>query len=222
MAAFVTGTRSRPGPRGVREGQHRLAPGRWRDHRLWPHLGRILRQALAVTPAFKQFSGIDVQFQKIHPRELRQKAILDLSTKTGTWATSATDPMYYPLYVANGWIDPLDDFLDDPYLTDKAWFDYEDILRELARGRLDRRRALRHPLRRRGDDPDLPERRLRQARPQARRDPRRVRRQRRQMNDPRTGCGARRSAASRAPGRTCTSTRRSSSPTAASGSTATS
>ena len=36
--------------------------------------------------------------------------------------------MYYPLYVSNGWIDPLTDFLDNPDLTDKAWFDYEDIL----------------------------------------------------------------------------------------------
>ena len=64
-----------------------------------------------MTPTFEALTGITVQYQKIHPRELRQKAILDLSAKTGNLHTSATDPMYYALYVANGWIDPLDDYL---------------------------------------------------------------------------------------------------------------
>jgi multiple sugar transport system substrate-binding protein len=82
----------------------------------------------AVLPQFRELSGIDVRLEPTPPGQIRQKAILDLSSKTGTWATSATDPMYYPLYVANGWIDPLTDFLDNPDLTDKAWFDYEDIL----------------------------------------------------------------------------------------------
>ena len=36
--------------------------------------------------------------------------------------------MYYALYVANGWIDPLDDFLGDASLTDPAWFDADDII----------------------------------------------------------------------------------------------
>jgi multiple sugar transport system substrate-binding protein len=37
--------------------------------------------------------------------------------------------MYYPLYVANKWVDPLDRYLNDPALTDAAWFRYEDILK---------------------------------------------------------------------------------------------
>jgi multiple sugar transport system substrate-binding protein len=82
----------------------------------------------ALMPAFKQLSGVDVQLQKIHPRDLRQKAILDLSAKTANLATSATDPMYYPLYVSNQWVDPLDDFLNDSSLTDPAWFDVEDVI----------------------------------------------------------------------------------------------
>jgi len=83
---------------------------------------------IAVTPTFEALTGITVQYQKIHPRELRQKAILDLSAKTGNLHTSATDPMYYALYVANGWIDPLDDYLGDSSLTDPAWFDPDDII----------------------------------------------------------------------------------------------
>jgi multiple sugar transport system substrate-binding protein len=82
----------------------------------------------AVLPEFRELSGVDVTLEPTPPGQIRQKAILDLSSKTGTWATSATDPMYYPLYASNGWIDPLTDFLDNPDLTDKAWFDYDDIL----------------------------------------------------------------------------------------------
>jgi multiple sugar transport system substrate-binding protein len=36
--------------------------------------------------------------------------------------------MYYPLYVANKWVEPLDAYLKDAKLTDAAWYAYEDIL----------------------------------------------------------------------------------------------
>jgi len=55
--------------------------------------------------------------------------MLDLSSKTATYATSATDPMYYPLYVSNKWVEPLDKYLGDSALTDAAWFNYDDILK---------------------------------------------------------------------------------------------
>jgi multiple sugar transport system substrate-binding protein len=51
-----------------------------------------------------------------------------LSSKTGTWASHAADPMYYPLYVSNGWVDPLDGYLGNAKMTDDKWFDYNDIL----------------------------------------------------------------------------------------------
>ena len=50
-----------------------------------------------------------------------------IASKTGTWASHAADPMYYMLYVANGWIDPIDDYLGDAKLTDDSWFMFEDI-----------------------------------------------------------------------------------------------
>lgn len=81
-----------------------------------------------VLPDFETLTGVDVRLEMIPPGQIRQKAVLDLSSKTGTYASHAADPMYYPLYVANGWIDPLDHYLDDDKLTDNAWFDYEDIL----------------------------------------------------------------------------------------------
>ena len=83
---------------------------------------------IAVAPAFEELTGVTVRFEKIPPGQIRQKIMLDLSTGTGTYATHAADPMYYPLYVSNGWVDPLDQYLEDSDLTDAAWFRYEDIL----------------------------------------------------------------------------------------------
>jgi multiple sugar transport system substrate-binding protein len=65
----------------------------------------------------------------VPPGQIRQKAMLDLSSKTATFATHAADPMYYPLYTTNRWVEPLDRYLNDPTLTDPAWFNYNDILK---------------------------------------------------------------------------------------------
>ena len=37
--------------------------------------------------------------------------------------------MYYPLYVSNKWVEPLDSYLSDATLTDPAWFKYDDIIK---------------------------------------------------------------------------------------------
>jgi len=84
---------------------------------------------IALQPQFEALTGVRVRFEKVPPGQIRQKAMLDLSSKTATYATSATDPMYYPLYVGNKWVEPLDRYLSDPKLTDPAWFRYDDILK---------------------------------------------------------------------------------------------
>lgn len=81
-----------------------------------------------LLPDFNALTGIDARLEMTPPGQIRQKAILDLSSKTGTWASHAADPMFYPLYVTNGWVDPLDAYLGDSALTDNDWFAYEDIL----------------------------------------------------------------------------------------------
>ena len=81
-----------------------------------------------VAGAFEDLSGVKVRFEKIPPGQIRQKILLDLSSKTGTYATHAADPMYYPLYVTNKWVEPLDAYLDDAKISDPGWFDYDDIL----------------------------------------------------------------------------------------------
>ena len=84
---------------------------------------------ISLQPQFEALTGITLRFEKVPPGQIRQKAMLDLSSKTSTYATHAADPMYYPLYVANKWVDPLDRFLNDATLTDPAWFRYDDIIK---------------------------------------------------------------------------------------------
>jgi multiple sugar transport system substrate-binding protein len=95
----------------------------------------------AITPEFTRLTGIEVTYEVIPPREMREKAVLDLSARTGNYATHTADPMYLPLYAVNNWVEPLDLFLNDDQLTDRAWFDLEDIVplwrrHNTVRGRL--------------------------------------------------------------------------------------
>ena len=83
---------------------------------------------IALAPQFQALTGIDVRFEKIPPAQIRQKCVIDLTSKTGTYATHAADPMYYALYAANKWVEPLDRYIGDASLTDAAWFKLDDII----------------------------------------------------------------------------------------------
>ena len=84
---------------------------------------------ITLQPQFEALTGIKLRFEKVPPGQIRQKAMLDLSSKTATYATHAADPMYYSLYAANKWVEPLDKYLGDAALTDKSWFNYDDIVK---------------------------------------------------------------------------------------------
>ena len=100
----------------------------------------------ALMPEFKELTGVNAKLEKTPPGQIRQKAVLDLSSKTGTWASHAADPMYYPLYVANGWIDPLDHYLGDAKMTDQRLVRLRRHPQDLARHHLDQGQALWRPL----------------------------------------------------------------------------
>lgn len=82
---------------------------------------------VTLLPQFEALTGVKVRVEKIPPGQIRQKCMLDLSSKTATYATHAADLMYYTLYAANKWVEPLDKYLNDAAMTDKDWFNYNDI-----------------------------------------------------------------------------------------------
>ena len=88
---------------------------------------------IAVTPEFEALTGIKVRYDKVPPGQIRQKVVLDMSSKTANISTHAGDPMYIPLYAANKWAEALEPYLGDPKLTDRAWYKYEDIFESWRR-----------------------------------------------------------------------------------------
>jgi len=77
---------------------------------------------------FQALTGIKAGFEEIPPGQIRNKTVLDLTSKTGTYSTSFTDPMYYPLYASNKWVEPLAEYLGDSSLTDAKWYDVDDVV----------------------------------------------------------------------------------------------
>ena len=51
---------------------------------------------ISLQPQFEALTGIKLRFEKVPPGQIRQKALLDLSSKTGTYATHAADPDVLP------------------------------------------------------------------------------------------------------------------------------
>ena len=78
-----------------------------RGEQITVRIPQYFENLISLQPQFEALTGIKLRFEKV-PRQIRQKALLDLSSKTATYATHAADPMYYPLYVANKWVEPLD------------------------------------------------------------------------------------------------------------------
>ena len=87
----------------------------------------FFRVAQEFSPQFTKLTGVEVTWQVIPPVQLREKNVLDLSTKTGQFASVSTDPQYYPLYAVNNWIEDLGPYVDNPKLTNKEWLDLKDV-----------------------------------------------------------------------------------------------
>lgn len=88
----------------------------------------FFKSLIVRSSEFQSLTGIKVGFEEIPPGQIRNKTVLDLNSKTGTYSTSFTDPMYYPLYASNKWVDPLEEYLGDSKLTDAKWYDLNDVI----------------------------------------------------------------------------------------------
>ena len=77
-------------------------------------------------PEFEKLTGITVKYDVLSEEQYREKLLVDLSTKKGTYDVFMTGPVDNWKYVPGGLIEPLDKYIEDPKLTDPAW-DFKDF-----------------------------------------------------------------------------------------------
>ncbi len=82
---------------------------------------------LPLIPQFEELTGMKVQYLILPEEEYFSKIQVDLSNKQGVYNVFMTGPMRNWGYVTPGWMEPLDKYLDNPRLTDKEWYNIEDI-----------------------------------------------------------------------------------------------
>lgn len=82
----------------------------------------------SLLPEFKNLTGINVSIEQYPEIQLWEKAQLDTVSGTGTIDAFTMDMMRIPEFAGSGYIVEVQQLLDDPKLTDKAWYQPEDIL----------------------------------------------------------------------------------------------
>ncbi len=89
-------------------------------HHAWMH------QILPLLPQFTELTGIEVLVQ-VQSNE-RYTADLQLALQERKSKPDAFMCWSYPEAVRNGWLEPLDGYLDNPDLCDLAWYDLDDLV----------------------------------------------------------------------------------------------
>lgn len=80
-----------------------------------------------LTPRFTELTGIKVNWDVMEQTSLKNKQLLDYTSKTKIYDVLLVDPFAQAEFVDKGAIAPLDEYLDDVAFA-PAWFDYADIV----------------------------------------------------------------------------------------------
>lgn len=76
---------------------------------------------------FEALTGIKVEIAKYTEEEFYNKVTIELASGKPTFDVFMLNQGFVAQYVGGGWVAPLNDYLDDPNLTDAAWYDLEDF-----------------------------------------------------------------------------------------------
>jgi multiple sugar transport system substrate-binding protein len=74
---------------------------------------------------FEELTGINVEYEVYDEPTLRNKFVLDATSKTGTYDVVAVQFWYFPEYDRAGWLEPLDDYIANKSIEGMA--DAEEI-----------------------------------------------------------------------------------------------
>jgi multiple sugar transport system substrate-binding protein len=80
-----------------------------------------------LLPEFEELTGIEVTTEVLAEQPGFEKLLADLSSQTGTFDVFMTAPLNNWQYASAGWLEPLDDYLNDPALTDIEAYDAADF-----------------------------------------------------------------------------------------------
>ena len=87
---------------------------------------------LPLIPEFEALTGVKVDYLILPANEYGAKLTADLSNQRGELTVIMAGAMRNWAYVPPGWMVPLEQFLNDPKLTDRSWYKLEDFFPSLV------------------------------------------------------------------------------------------
>jgi len=84
-----------------------------------------------LVPEFEKLTGIDVGFEVLSEVQFREKLLVDLASGAGIYDVYNTGPRYSWKYYSAGWLQPLDDYINDPTLTDLEAYNLDDFFPQM-------------------------------------------------------------------------------------------
>jgi multiple sugar transport system substrate-binding protein len=82
---------------------------------------------LPLIPEFKKLTGINIEYLVLPEDQYNTKLAADLSNQRGEFSVIMCGAMRNWQYVSADWILPLDEFLNNPKLTDLGWYKLDDF-----------------------------------------------------------------------------------------------
>jgi multiple sugar transport system substrate-binding protein len=82
---------------------------------------------LPLIPEFKKLTGINIEYLVLPEDQYNTKLAADLSNQRGEFSVIMTGSVRNWQFVSADWILPLDDFLNNPKLTDLSWYNLGDF-----------------------------------------------------------------------------------------------
>jgi len=80
-----------------------------------------------LIPLFEKITGMKIDFSILPEEEYWDKMLVDLASGKGEFSIIFSDPQNKWEYGTAGWIMPLDDFIENPELTNLLWYNLDDF-----------------------------------------------------------------------------------------------
>ena len=126
VAAAAATQAARPTSR-IQRGEDRLAAGQRHGHP--PDLCAVpIADALQeMMPNFQNLTGFSATIEQLPEDQFFNKLQVDFASGQSEYDAFFLNWVGMAQYVANGWVEPLESYLNNPSLTDSAWYALDDF-----------------------------------------------------------------------------------------------